>query len=303
MGLEWMVSLYNNQVNGILADEMGLGKTIQTIALFAHLACERGVWGPHLIVAPTSVMLNWEMEFKKFLPGFKILSYFGSQKERKAKRVGWNTENSFHVCITSYQLVLADQHIFRRKPWMYMVLDEAHNIKNFRSQRWQTLLGFNSQRRLLLTGTPLQNNLMDLWSLMYFLMPQGIAKVAEASGAFSNMRDFQDWFSNPLNKAVESGQKMDEETLATIAKLHMVLRPYVLRRLKTDVEQELPHKYEHVMPCRLLKRQRFLYNDFMSRAKTRESLSSGNYMSIINCLMQLRKVCNHPDLFLSLIHI
>ena len=297
MGLEWMVSLYNNQVNGILADEMGLGKTIQTIALFAHLACERGVWGPHLIVAPTSVMLNWEMEFKKFLPGFKILSYFGSQKERKAKRVGWNTENSFHVCITSYQLVLADQHIFRRKPWMYMVLDEAHNIKNFRSQRWQTLLGFNSQRRLLLTGTPLQNNLMDLWSLMYFLMPQGIAKVAEASGAFSNMRDFQDWFSNPLNKAVESGQKMDEETLATIAKLHMVLRPYVLRRLKTDVEQELPHKYEHVMPCRLSKRQRFLYNDFMSRAKTRESLSSGNYMSIINCLMQLRKVCNHPDLF------
>lgn len=297
VGMEWLISLYNNQVNGILADEMGLGKTIQTIALLAHLACDRGNWGPHLIVAPTSVMLNWEMEFKKFLPGFKILSYFGSQKQRKAKRVGWNTPNSFHVCITSYQIVLADQHIFRRKPWVYLILDEAHHIKNFRSQRWQTLLGFNSERRLLLTGTPLQNNLMDLWSLMYFLMPQGIAKVAAVSGAFSNMKDFQDWFSNPLGKAAESAHAMDEETRATVAKLHTVLRPFVLRRLKSDVEQEMPKKFEHVMPCRLSKRQRFLYNDFMSRAKTRESLASGNYMSIINCLMQLRKVCNHPDLF------
>ena len=297
VGMEWLISLYNNQVNGILADEMGLGKTIQTIALLAHLACDRGNWGPHLIIAPTSVMLNWEMEFKKFLPGFKILAYFGSQKQRKAKRVGWNTPNSFHVCITSYQLVLADQHIFRRKPWSYLVLDEAHHIKNFRSQRWQTLLGFNSERRLLLTGTPLQNNLMDLWSLMYFLMPQGIAKVAAASGAFSNMKDFQDWFSNPLGKAAENANAMDDETRATVAKLHTVLRPFVLRRLKSDVEQEMPKKYEHVMPCRLSKRQRFLYNDFMSRAKTRESLASGNYMSIINCLMQLRKVCNHPDLF------
>lgn len=297
VGMEWLISLYNNQVNGILADEMGLGKTIQTIALLAHLACDRGNWGPHLIVAPTSVMLNWEMEFKKFLPGFKILSYYGSQKQRKAKRVGWNTPNSFHVCITSYQLVLADQHIFRRKPWVYLVLDEAHHIKNFRSQRWQTLLGFNSERRLLLTGTPLQNNLMDLWSLMYFLMPQGIAQVAAASGAFSNMKDFQDWFSNPLGKAAESSQALDDETRATVAKLHTVLRPFVLRRLKSDVEQEMPKKFEHIMACRLSKRQRFLYNDFMSRAKTRESLASGNYMNIINCLMQLRKVCNHPDLF------
>ena len=297
MGMEWLISLYSNQMNGILADEMGLGKTIQTISLLAHLACDRGVWGPHLIVAPTSVMLNWEMEFKKFLPGFKILSYYGTQKQRKAKRVGWNTPNSFNVCITSYQLVLADQHIFRRKPWVYLVLDEAHHIKNFRSQRWQTLLGFNSERRLLLTGTPLQNNLMDLWSLMYFLMPQGLEKVAAATGAFTNMKDFQEWFSNPLGKAAESTQAMDEETQATVAKLHMVLRPYVLRRLKSDVEREMPKKYEHVVPCRLSKRQRFLYNDFMSRAKTRESLASGNYMSIINCLMQLRKVCNHPDLF------
>ena len=296
IGFEWLSSLYANGVNGILADEMGLGKTIQTISLLAHLGCDKGVWGPHLVVAPTSVMLNWEVEFKKFLPGFKILSYYGSQKERKEKRIGWNTENSFNVCITSYQLVLADQHIFRRKPWVYLVLDEAHHIKNFRSQRWQTLLGFNSQRRLLLTGTPLQNNLMDLWSLMYFLMPHGVTELP-GGGAFANMKDFQDWFSNPLDKAIEGGTSMNEETRAMVQKLHAVLRPYLLRRLKSEVEKELPSKYEHVITCRLSKRQRFLYNDFMSRAKTRESLASGNYLSIINCLMQLRKVCNHPDLF------
>lgn len=304
IGFEWLVNLYNNHSNGILADEMGLGKTIQTIALLGHLACDKGVWGPHLVVAPTSVMLNWEVEFKKFFPGFKVLSYYGSQKERKEKRKGWNTENSFNICITSYQLVLADQHILRRKPWQYLVLDEAHHIKNFRSQRWQTLLGFNSRRRLLLTGTPLQNNLMDLWSLMYFLMPNGVTNAQGiVSSGFASMKEFQQWFSNPLDKAVESAgvntasEEMDVETRGMVSKLHTLLRPYLLRRLKSEVERELPNKYEHVIKCRLSKRQQFLYNDFMSRAKTRESLASGNYLSIINCLMQLRKVCNHPDLF------
>jgi helicase SWR1 len=304
VGFEWLVNLYRTGSNGILADEMGLGKTIQTIALLGHLACDKGVWGPHLVVAPTSVMLNWEVEFKKFLPGFKILSYYGSQKERKEKRKGWNTENSFNVCITSYQLILADQHILRRKAWKYLVLDEAHHIKNFRSQRWQTLLGFNSQRRLLLTGTPLQNNLMDLWSLMYFLMPNGVTNAEGVlSSGFASMKEFQQWFSNPLDRAVESAgvgtvsEEMDTETKGMVSKLHTLLRPYLLRRLKSEVEKEMPAKYEHVIKCRLSKRQQFLYNDFMSRAKTRESLASGNYLSIINCLMQLRKVCNHPDLF------
>ncbi|KAM0787908.1 hypothetical protein ACM66B_006116 [Microbotryomycetes sp. NB124-2] len=294
-GLEWLASLYAGGVNGILADEMGLGKTIQTIALLAHLACDKGQWGPHLVVVPTSVMLNWEMEFKKFLPGFKILTYYGSQKERKEKRRGWNTDNAFHVCITSYQLVLADQHMFRRKPWQYMILDEAHHIKNFRSQRWQTLLGFNSRFRLLLTGTPLQNNLMELWSLLYFLMPHGL--LDGATGAFADHVDFQTWFSNPMERAIQTDDVMDEETKATVAKLHTVLRPYLLRRLKSEVETQLPRKIESVIYCRLSKRQRFLYDEFMSRAQTRETLASGHFMSIINCLMQLRKVCNHPDLF------
>ncbi len=171
IGLDWLVTLHNKRLNGILADEMGLGKTIQTISLLASLACDRGIWGPHLIVVPTTIMINWEMEFKRWCPSLKVLTYFGSQKERKQKRQGWSKDNSFHVCITSYKLVIQDHFVFRRKKWYYMVLDEAQNIKNFKSQRWQTLLRFNTRRRLLLTGTPLQNDVMELWSLMHFLMP------------------------------------------------------------------------------------------------------------------------------------
>ena len=193
IGLDWLVTMYEKRLNGILADEMGLGKTIMTIALLAHLACEKGIWGPHLIVVPTSVMLNWETEFMKWCPAFKILTYFGSAKERKVKRQGWSRANSFHVCITTYRLVIQDAKAFKRKKWKYLILDEAHLIKNWKSQRWQTLLNFNSKRRILLTGTPLQNDLMELWSLMHFLMPH----------VFQSHQEFRDWFSNPITGMVE----------------------------------------------------------------------------------------------------
>lgn len=295
-GLDWLAGLYANGTNGILADEMGLGKTIQTIGLLAHLAVEHEVWGPHLIVVPTSVMLNWEMEFKKFLPGFKILTYYGSQEERKQKRKGWLDDNRWNVCITSYQLVLQDQQTFKRRGWHYMVLDEAHNIKNFRSQRWQTLLTFRTRARLLLTGTPLQNNLTELWSLLFFLMPSDSTETG--IGGFADLQEFSNWFRKPVEQILEHGREtMDDEAKLIVQKLHRVLRPYLLRRLKADVEKQMPLKYEHVVYCRLSKRQRYLYDGFMSRAQTRETLASGNYLSIINCLMQLRKVCNHPDLF------
>jgi SNF2 family DNA or RNA helicase len=192
--------------------------------------------------------------------------------------------NAFHVCITSYKLVIQDHAAFRRKKWKYFILDEAQNIKNFKSQRWQGLLNFQSQRRLLLTGTPLQNNLMELWSLMHFLMPH----------VFSSHREFQHWFSNPLKCMIEGNQEYNEDL---IRRLHKVLRPFILRRLKIDVEKQMPKKYEHVIKCKLSKRQRLLYNEFMSLASTKEKLATGHYMSVINILMQLRKVCNHPDLF------
>ncbi|VDO95310.1 unnamed protein product [Heligmosomoides polygyrus] len=322
VGLDWLVTLYENNVNGILADEMGLGKTIQTIALLAHLACVHRIWGPHLIIVPNSVILNWEMEFKKWCPAFKILTYYGSQKERAEKRrcsttmcnlyacshqtakyrfvfwtsteattlanllnfKGWTKPNTFHVCIASYNTVTTDIRSFKRKEWQYMILDEAHNIKNFKSQRWQALLNVRSHSRLLLTGTPLQNSLMELWSLMHFLMPE----------IFSSHDDFKQWFSNPLTGMVE-GSIMYSSHL--MGQLHKVLRPFVLRRLKRDVEKELPEKTEHVLKVPLSKRQRYLYDDFMSRRSTRENLKSGNMLSVLNIVMQLRKCCNHPDLF------
>lgn len=139
-------------------------------------------------------------------------------------------------------------------------------------------------KRLLLTGTPLQNNLMELWSLMHFLMPH----------VFSSHKEFAHWFSNPLNMMIEGNSEYNEQL---IKRLHKVLRPFILRRLKADVEKQMPKKYEHIVTCPLSKRQRFLYDEFMSLASTREKLEQGNYISVINILMQLRKVCNHPDLF------
>jgi helicase SWR1 len=297
-GLDWLANLYANNTNGILADEMGLGKTIQTIALLAHLACVHEVWGPHLVIVPTSVILNWEMEFKKWCPGFKILSYYGTQDERKKKRLGWQSEDSWNVCITSYQIVLQDQQVFKRRRWHYMILDEAHNIKNFNSKRWQTMLTFNTRARLLLTGTPLQNNLTELWSLLYFLEPQ--EATSQGVAGFANLDVFQEWFKKPSEQILEHGRdQMDEEAKTIIVKLHELLRPYLLRRMKSEVEKQMPAKIEHVEFCRLSKRQRELYDGFLSRGDTKDTLASGNYLSIINCLMQLRKVCNHPDLFVD----
>lgn len=296
-GLNWLASLYNNHTNGILADEMGLGKTIQTISLICYLAVFKGIWGPHLIVVPTSVLLNWEMEFKRFAPGFKLMVYYGSPQQRKEKRKGWNKPDTFHVCITSYQLVCQDQQIFKRKKWRYMILDEAHNIKNFKSNRWNALLNFNTENRLLLTGTPLQNNIMELWSLLYFLMPSSKATQSMPSG-FANLEDFQQWFGKPVDKIIEGGNsEIDLESKKTVSKLHQVLRPYLLRRLKADVESQMPAKHEHVVVCRLSKRQYKLYHEYLARSDTKDMLRNANYISIINCLMQLRKVCNHPDLF------
>ena len=291
-GFYWLADRYNHNANGILADEMGLGKTIQTITLLAHLAVKHHVWGPHLVVVPTSVILNWEMEFKKFLPGFKILPYYGNQEERKQKRKGWLDDDRWNVVITSYQLIVSDQNSFKRRFWQYLILDEAHNIKNFRSQRWQTLLTFRSRARLLLTGTPLQNNLEELWSLLFFLV--GPDKAEE----FLGRQEFSQLFKKPADQILENDQQhLDAEGREQVQKLHHVLRPRLLRRLKADVEKQMPGKYEHVVYCKLSKRQRYLYDGFLSRSQTRETLARGNYLSIINCLMQLRKVCNHPDLF------
>ena len=284
IGLNWLVALNENKINGILADEMGLGKTIQTIALFAYLAINKGNWGPHLIIVPTTIIVNWEIEFKKWCPSFKILSYFGSQKERKLKRYGWFRPNSFHVCITSYKLVIQDYSIFKRKRWDYIVLDEAQNIKNFKSKRWQMLLNFHARRKLLLTGTPLQNDIMEIWSYLHFLMPNLF---------YSNI-EFREWFHTQFYNAIHNNAALNKQIISS---LHSILRPFLLRRLKKDVEKQLPEKIEHVVYCELSRRQKYLYDEYINTDMTQNTLKKNDYFSIMNVLMQLRKVCNHPDLF------
>lgn len=200
-------------------------------------------------------------------------------------RSGWTKTNWYHVVITSYQLAVQDAFAFKRKKWYYLILDEAQNIKNFQSQRWQTLINFNTQRRLLLTGTPLQNSLMELWSLLHFLMPY----------IFRSRKEFSYWFTNPMNNIIEGTASRNDNV---IKRLHGIIRPFVLRRLKKDVETQMPGKYEHVVKCQLSRRQMTLYEEFLSRSSTRQALKKGgNFVGMMNILMQLRKVCNHPDLF------
>ncbi|CAJ1958026.1 unnamed protein product [Cylindrotheca closterium] len=285
VGLNWLVSLQSRSLNGILADEMGLGKTLQTISLLSYLASYKGIWGPHLVVVPTSVIINWETELKRFCPALRVLCYYGSAKRRKELRAGWTQTNWYHVVITSYQLAVQDAFALKRKKWYYLILDEAQNIKNFQSQRWQTLINFNTQRRLLLTGTPLQNSLMELWSLLHFLMPY----------IFHSRKEFSYWFSNPMNSIIEGKTNLND---GIIKKLHGIIRPFILRRLKKEVETQMPGKFEHIVKCQLSRRQMQLYEEFLSRSSTRQALQrGGNFMGMMNVLMQLRKVCNHPDLF------
>lgn len=299
-GLDWLASLYRNGTNGILADEMGLGKTIQTIALLAHLAEEYGCWETHLVIVPTSVVLNWVTEFQKFLPGFRVLAYYGTSEERQAKRKGWvndphlddKTKRGYNVVITSYNIAMQDINALRGVQWHYLVLDEAHNIRNFNSQRWQILIRLKTHARLLLTGTPLQNSLTELWSLLTFLT------AGDDDPAHGDLEEFLSHWRDPVREIFDAGvQTLSTEAQKVVDQLHISLRPFLLRRLKSEVEKDLPKKTESVVVCKLSKRQRQLYQEYMGLAEVKKSLAQGNAVSAGRVLLSLRRVCNHPDLF------
>ena len=300
-GMDWLASLYRNRTNGILADEMGLGKTIQTISLLAHLAEVHEVWEPHLVVVPTSVILNWVTEFQKFLPGFRVLGYYGTAEERAFKRKGWvmdphnpdRTKRGYNVIITSYNVASQDINAIRNQKWHYLILDEAHNIRNFNSQKWQLLIRLRTKARLLLTGTPLQNDLSEVWSLLTFLAAGGDEE--SSAGALDDF--LQNW-KDPVKEIFDQGvQKISDKAQRVIDQLHISLRPFLLRRKKDDVEKDLPKKIERVVVCKLSKRQRQLYQDYMGLASTRDTLAKGSGVQAGAVLLSLRKVCNHPDLF------
>ncbi|KAG9060900.1 putative DNA helicase ino80 [Linnemannia hyalina] len=296
-GLNWLANLYEQGINGILADEMGLGKTVQSISLMAHLAESQNIWGPFLVIAPASTLHNWQQEFTKFTPDLKALPYWGNPKDRKTLRTFWNKKQvyskdaPFHVLITSYQLVVSDEKYFQRVKWQYMVLDEAQAIKSSSSARWKTLLGFNCRNRLLLTGTPIQNSMQELWALLHFIMPS----------LFDSHEEFSEWFSKDIESHAENKGTLNEHQLK---RLHMILKPFMLRRIKKNVQNELGDKIELEVSCELTARQRALYRGLKEKIsiaellETASSLNSNDSVdSLMNLVMQFRKVCNHPELF------
>ncbi|CAN6289438.1 unnamed protein product [Urochloa humidicola] len=294
-GLQWLVNCYEQGLNGILADEMGLGKTVQAMAFLSHLAEDKNIWGPFLVVAPASVVNNWAEELLRFCPDLKILPYWGPERIVLRKNINpkrlYRRDASFHILITNYQILVNEEKLLRRVKWQYMVLDEAQAIKSSSSQRWKTLLSFNCRNRLLLTGTPIQNNMAELWALLHFIMPT----------LFDSHEQFNEWFSKGIEGHAEHGGALNEHQLS---RLHAILKPFMLRRVKIDVIAEMTKKKEEIVHCKLSSRQQVFYQAIKNKISLNELLdgSRGNLndkklLSLMNIVMQLRKVCNHPELF------
>ncbi|KAF2012563.1 hypothetical protein BU24DRAFT_254385 [Aaosphaeria arxii CBS 175.79] len=295
-GLNWLVNLYEQGINGILADEMGLGKTVQSISVMAYLAETHNIWGPFLVIAPASTLHNWQQEIAKFVPNIKTLPYWGNAKDRKILRKFWDRkhitytkDSPFHVLVTSYQLVVQDAQYFQKIKWQYMILDEAQAIKSSQSSRWKSLLGFHCRNRLLLTGTPIQNNMQELWALLHFIMPS----------LFDSHDEFNDWFSKDIESHATSNTKLNEDQLK---RLHMILKPFMLRRIKKHVQKELGDKIEEDVFCDLTYRQRAYYTSLRNKISFMDLIEKAvgddqDSATLMNLVMQFRKVCNHPDLF------
>ncbi|KAJ7980086.1 Chromatin structure-remodeling complex protein SYD [Quillaja saponaria] len=288
-GLQWMLSLFNNNLNGILADEMGLGKTIQTISLVAYLMEHKGVTGPYLIVAPKAVLPNWIHEFSTWAPSIAAFVYDGRLDERKAMKEELSGEGKFNVLITHYDLIMRDKAFLKKINWYYLIVDEGHRLKNHECALARTLdSGYQIQRRLLLTGTPIQNSLQELWSLLNFLLPS----------IFNSVQNFEDWFNAPFADRVDVSLS-DEEQLLVIRRLHQVIRPFILRRKKDEVEKYLPGKSQVILKCDMSAWQKVYYQQVTDLGRVGLDNGSGKSKSLQNLTMQLRKCCNHPYLFVG----
>ncbi|XP_020272875.1 ISWI chromatin-remodeling complex ATPase CHR11-like [Asparagus officinalis] len=275
-GLNWLIRLYENGINGILADEMGLGKTLQTISLLGYLHEFRGITGPHMVVAPKSTLGNWMKEIRRFCPVLRTVKLLGNQDERKHIREDLLVAGKFDVCVTSFEMAIKEKTALRRFSWRYVIIDEAHRIKNENSLLSKTMRLYHANYRLLITGTPLQNNLHELWSLLNFLLPE----------IFSSAETFDEWFQI-------SGENDQQEV---VQQLHKVLRPFLLRRLKSDVEKGLPPKKETILKVGMSQMQKQYYRALLQ--KDLEVVNAGGERKrLLNIAMQLRKCCNHPYLF------
>uniref|UniRef100_A0A668UP31 DNA helicase n=1 Tax=Oreochromis aureus TaxID=47969 RepID=A0A668UP31_OREAU len=293
-GLNWLRFSWAQGTDTILADEMGLGKTVQTIVFLYSLYKEGHSKGPFLVSAPLSTIINWEREFEMWAPDFYVVTYTGDKDSRaiireneftfedsavksgrKVFRMKKDTPIKFHVLLTSYELITIDQAILSSITWACLVVDEAHRLKNNQSKFFRILNGYKIYYKLLLTGTPLQNNLEELFHLLNFLTPE----------RFNNLEGFLEEFADI--------SKEDQ-----IKKLHDLLGPHMLRRLKADVFKNMPAKTELIVRVELSPMQKKYYKFILTRNfEALNSKGGGNQVSLLNIMMDLKKCCNHPYLF------
>ncbi|KAK7349507.1 hypothetical protein VNO77_06930 [Canavalia gladiata] len=302
VGLQWMLSLYNNKLNGILADEMGLGKTVQVMALIAYLMEFKGNYGPHLIIVPNAVLVNWKSEFYNWLPSVSCIFYVGGKDHRSKLFSHEVSAMKFNVLVTTYEFIMYDRSKLSKIDWKYIIIDEAQRMKDRDSVLARDLDRYRCQRRLLLTGTPLQNDLKELWSLLNLLLPE----------VFDNRKAFHDWFSKPFQKEGPTQNAEDdwletEKKVIIIHRLHQILEPFMLRRRVEDVEGSLPPKVSIVLRCKMSAVQSAIYDwvkstgtlrldpeDEKRKVHRNPAYQVKQYKTLNNRCMELRKTCNHP---------
>ncbi|CAM0875081.1 unnamed protein product [Alopecurus aequalis] len=297
-GVKWLISLWQNGLNGILADQMGLGKTIQTIGFLAHLK-GNGLNGPYMVIAPLSTLSNWLNELTRFTPSLTGLIYHGTKDARTELRRKYMPKTvgpDFPIIITSYEMAMYDAKFLANYKWKYVVVDEGHRLKNTKCKLLRELKRIPMDNKLLLTGTPLQNNLAELWSLLNFILPD----------IFSSHQEFESWFDFTGLRDEEQQEETDEKKrVLVVSKLHAILRPFLLRRMKEDVEHMLPRKKEIIIYANMTEHQKQIQNHLVEQTfdnYLHENMDivlrkPGIKTKLNNLLIQLRKNCAHPDLF------
>ncbi|EPY85566.1 chromodomain-helicase-DNA-binding protein 2 isoform 1 [Camelus ferus] len=274
-GLNWLAHSWCKSNSVILADEMGLGKTIQTISFLSYLFHQHQLYGPFLIVVPLSTLTSWQREFEIWAPEINVVVYIGDLMSRNTIReYEWIHSQTkrlkFNALITTYEILLKDKTVLGSINWAFLGVDEAHRLKNDDSLLYKTLIDFKSNHRLLITGTPLQNSLKELWSLLHFIMPEKF--------------EFWEDFEEDHGKGRENGYQS----------LHKVLEPFLLRRVKKDVEKSLPAKVEQILRVEMSALQKQYYKWILTRNyKALAKGTRGSTSGFLNIVMELKKCCNH----------
>lgn len=277
-GLNWLILTWCKENSVILADEMGLGKTIQTICFLNYLFQSQSLYGPFLCVVPLSTMTAWQREFSMWAPEMNIITYLGDVQSREIiRQYEWCFSNTnrlkFNAILTTYEILLKDKAFLGCVSWAALLVDEAHRLKNDDSLLYKALYDFETNHRLLITGTPLQNSLKELWALLHFIMP----------AKFTNWEDFEVMHEN----AAEKGY----------TKLHKQLEPYILRRVKKDVEKSLPAKVEQILRVEMTSVQKKYYKWILTKNfNALRKGSKGSSSTFLNIIIELKKCCNHSML-------